>query len=108
MDINGKHFKECQYYSVIGQKVVRLGMNDRYGYDTIEEAYKSPSSTKRHIWSDWVSWLYSIEGAVITNYYIPSRNSHIFTIAFRFKKDGYEYYGYITPCHNYIVRTGVL
>ena len=106
MDLFGRRFEVCQEYTVIGQKVVRVATETYYGYDTLEQAYKTPSEAKKAIWDGWTDWFYGIPEAAKINIYVASRNSNIFTIGFMFKLSDKQYLGYITPSHNYLVVRG--
>ena len=106
MTINGIPFEVCQDYTVIGKKVMQVASNMYGGWDTLSEAYKTPSRKKEQIWSEWIKWFYSIPDAKRINIFVASRNSNIFTIGFMFELSDKRYYGYITPCHNYVVVRG--
>lgn len=104
-EINNRTFEMYRPTTRTGEQIKQICIskcNTYYYYEDIFKAYEKPSQTKINIWADWVQWFSEIK-ADYKEIWIPSRNHNIFTIGFKFEKNGFKYRGYITPTHNKVV-----
>lgn len=75
-----------------------LRQYDNTKWTSLYEAYENPSANKRKIYDDCLAVCKEKHGY---NYRIVSRNTYVFTFAFKYKKDGKTHLFYMTPAHDY-------
>lgn len=105
IEINGKMFDIINPKTKKGESIrqtVLSKCNTYYYYTDITTAYGKCSDIKRKIWNGWKHWFDGIEGTN-KDIWIPSRNGWRFTIAFKYKAEGFTINGLITKTRNEVI-----